>query len=184
MALYNRFFNNYDDDTNGGNEDFYHGEYDDEAYGNLYIPRIEEEDANFDSVKRVFLENKIGLVTSAVFTWLPKPEYFKGRVEKYLFSCKAYIKWNDGTKFREHVLSGNKKKSRVTVNKQAGTYWIVRPNTSFPSEELLIERYEIEDLLDTATDCALSALDNEEEDDITYELEQTARAVALQAIMD
>lgn len=184
MSLYNRFFEGFDNDVNGGKEDYYHGEYDDNAYGKLYIPRIEEEEANFETVKKVFLANKIGLITSAVFTWLPTPASYKGRKEKYLFSANVYIKWDEAShEFQNHVLDGNKMKARVQVDERMGTYWIVRENTAFPSEELLEERYVNAELFETAFDVAMSALvEDEYDDEICYELGQIASEVALSAI--
>jgi len=172
MALY----------VNDDKEDYYHGEYDDEAYGNLYIPHIEEHVAYLETIKKVFKNNKLGVVTSVIFNALTAPKGYKGKHTKQLYSAFVYLKWSTNSAvntFREHLLSGNKKNSRVTVNKKKGTYWIVRPNTAFPSAELLDERLDLEELAETATDVALRCLDEDEDDLVLYDLEETAWSVAL-----
>ena len=182
MALYNKFHAEYDNEANGGKEDYYHGEYDDEAYGNLYIPHMEEDVADFETLKNVIKKNKLGTVTSAIFNALTVPAAYKGKNTKQLYSAFVYVKWfanSVADNFRKHMMSGNKKKSRVIVNKEKDTYWIIRPNTAFPSHELLEERLQIEELAEEATDVASRCLDEDEEEELVLcDLEETARDVA------
>jgi len=184
MSLYNKFHLEFDNEENGGKEDYYHGEYDDEAYGNLYIPHMEAEVANLETVTFVFLKNKVGVVTSATFNAVPVPTAYKGKNKKQLYSAFVYVKWFPNTKFREQVLSGDKTKSRVTVDKQKGTYWVVRPNTLLlPSNELLEERADIQELAETATDVALHCLEEDEEEEVAMcDLEDTAKNVAMNCL--
>ena len=187
MALYNPFHGDYDNKTNGGQADFYHGEHDDEAYGQLYIPRIDAADANFDTVKNVFLKNKIGLVTRVEFKVVPVAPTYKGKHQKSLFSAYVYIKWFITKKvadFRDNIIKpGTKSKTGVSVDKETGTYWIVRTNTAQPSAELYEERCILADLKVTAEDVALRVLAEDADEEFSlYELTQTARAVALQTL--
>ena len=186
MALYNKFHAEYDNETNGGKEDYYHGEYDDEAYGNLYIPHMEEDVANFETLKTVIKKNKLGTVTSAIFNALTVPAAYKGKNTKQLYSAFVYVKWfanSVADTFRQHMMSGNKKKSRVIVNKAKGDYWIVRPNTAYPSDELLEERLYIEELAEEATDVAMRCLYEDEEEELALcDLEETAKNVAFNCL--
>lgn len=184
MSLYNRLTKGFDSEENGGKEDYYHGEYDDEAYGNLYIPHIAAEVATFDTVKQVFINNQVGLVTSVDFNELALSSSYKGKNKKQLYSAYVYVKWFADTEFREHIAAGNKNKSRVIVNNETDTYWIVRPNTAFPSEELLAERLDIEELVETATDIAMRSFEGEEEEEDLYELKKTAQSVALSLLAE
>jgi len=187
MALYNRFFEGYDNDTNGGKIDLYHGEDDDQAYGDLYIPYIEAELANLASLKKVFNANKIGLVTSATFNALVAPTTYKGKNKKQVFSAVIYVKWNDTptvTKFRESIFNGDKVNSRIHVNKGKNVHWVVRPNTAQLSDELMEERYFVNELAETAIDAGLRVLEDDEDDEDMYELEETAKVVALRALED
>jgi len=193
MTLYNNLHSEYDSKTNGGNEDYYHGEYDDKAYGNLYIPRIEAADATFETVKHIFLLNNIGLVTSVEFSELAVPKSYRGKNTKQLYRANVYIKWfvtPTVTEFRKNVVlpgngSNSKDKSRVIVDEAKDTYWVVHANTAYPSEELFEERCVIADLQTTAEDVALRALEEDtEEENSLYELEQTARAVVMQALYE
>ena len=186
MALYNKFHLEYDTEANGGKEDYYHGEYDDEAYGNLYIPRMEAGEANLSTVKKVFMLNKLGMVTSAIFSALSAPKNYKGKNTKQLYSAYVYVKWftNDlAQAFRKDILIGDKKTSRVTVDKKNDTYWVVRPNTAFPSAELLEERLDIADLAEIATDVALNCLEEDEVEELAMcDLEETAKNVAMHCL--
>ena len=188
MALYDKFHAEYDNEENGGKEDYYHGEYDDEAYGNLYIPHIEEGVADFETLKNVIKKNKLGIVTSAIFNALTIPTAYKGKNTKQLYSAFVYVKWFVNSvvdTFRKHMMSGNKTKSRVMVNKENGTYWIVRPNTAFPSDELLEERLYIEELAEEATDVAMRCLNEGEEEELTLcDLEEMAKDVALNCLKE
>ena len=121
MALYNKFHAEYDNETNGGKEDYYHGEYDDEAYGNLYIPHMEEDVADFETLKTVIKKNKLGTVTSAIFNALAVPTAYKGKNTKKLYSAFVYVKWfanSAADTFRQHMLSGNKKNLALLLIKK------------------------------------------------------------------
>uniref|UniRef100_A0A6C0II03 Uncharacterized protein n=1 Tax=viral metagenome TaxID=1070528 RepID=A0A6C0II03_9ZZZZ len=182
MALYNRFIESYDSATNGGKEDFYHGEDDNQDYGNLYIPYIEAELASLARVRQVFNANKIGMVTSAIFTELQTPASYKGKNKKQVFSAVIYIKWNDTPTvlaFRESIMNGDKENSRIHINKGKNVHWIVRQNTAIIPEELLAERYITADLAETATDVAWRSLQSDMGEE---ELEEIAIAVAMNVL--
>lgn len=183
MALYNKFHLGYDTIENGGKQDYYHGEHDDEAYGNLYIPHMREAEANLSTIKKVFMLNKIGMVTSAIFKPNAPPAGYKGKNKKQCYSAYVYVKWFTNSlavAFREYVLIGDKKTSRISVDEKNGIYWIVRPNTACPSEELFKERLDIADLAETATNVALNCLEEDEAAELAlYDLDQTARSVAV-----
>ena len=76
-----------------------------------------------------------------------------------------------------------KKKSQVSVDKKNDTYWVVRPNTAFPSAELLEERLDIADLAETATDVAFHCLEEDEVEELAMcDLEETAKNVAMHCL--
>jgi hypothetical protein len=183
MSIYNKFHLGFDTIENGGKEDNYHGEHDDETHGNLYIPRMEAKDANLSSVKKIFMLNKLGIVTSASFKAIVPPSDYKGKNNRQLYSAYVYVKWftNDvADTFRENILIGNKMKSRIIINEKKCIYWIVRPNTARPSDELLDERFAIAELAEMATDVAVSCLDeNEEEELVLFDLERLSRSAAM-----
>ena len=181
MAFYNSLHFEHDNATNGGKEDYYHGEYDDGAYGSLYIPHIDSDVATFEKVKRVFRSNKIGRVTSATFTPLAVPSTYKGKDKnkKRVFSATVYVKWYDlpvAKLFRDQVFEGDMQ-ARVNVDETRGTYWVVRPNTRM-TDELLIERYSLQPLWEIATDSALRVL----EDGVEEALEEIATDVAMRVL--
>ena len=162
MAFYNTLFGDYDNATNGGKEDYYHGEYDNDAYGSLYIPHMDSDVATFEKVKRVFRANKIGRVTSATFTPLAVPSTYKGKDKnkKRVFSATVYVKWYDlpvAKTFQYHVSEGDVQ-ARLNVDETQGTYWFIRPNTRI-SDDLLEERYSLQPLWEIATDSALRVLE-------------------------
>jgi hypothetical protein len=146
---------------------------------------MEEDQANISTVKKVFMLNKLGMVTSAIFTALSAPKNYKGKNIKQLYSAYVYVKWftNDlACAFRKDILSGDKKKSRVSVDKN-GTYWIIHPNTAFPSAELLEERLDIADLAETAADVAFHCLEEDEVEELAMcDLEDTAKNVAMHCL--
>jgi hypothetical protein len=188
MSLYNRYFQDYDSASNGGKDDFYHGEYDDETvYGKLYIPHMESNSANFEFVKKTFLANNIGLVTHATFTVLEGQSTYKGKNKKQLFSAYVYVKWfnnNIATALQQHIIRGNKKLARVNVDKTKDIYWIVRPNTVI-SDELMSERIDIHELRIVAENVAHSVLEEEYDDDdmdILYELKRMATCIAMRVL--
>ena len=185
MSLYNNYHGEYDSNTNGGKEDYYHGEYDDdEVYGKLYIPRMDEDLANFNSVERVFKAHRIGTVTSASFNPIAVPAYYKGKKEnlKQLYNAYVYVKWFDNINakaFREECSRTNSTKTRLVISKKRDVYWVVRQNTVIP-EELFEERSIISELKETATDVAWSTLiDDDEEEVALYDLEVIAKNMAL-----
>ena len=181
MAFYNTLHFEYDSSINGGKEDNYHGEYDDDAYGSLYIPHINSDVATFEQVKRVFRTNKIGRVTSATFTPLAVPSTYKGKDKnkKRVFSATVYVKWYDlplAKRFEEDIFEGDMK-AQLTVDETQGTYWIIRPNTRM-TDELLEERYSLQPLWEIATDSALRVL----KDGVEEELEEIATDVAMRVL--
>ena len=196
MALYNRYFNDYDNDINGGNEDNYHGEYDDVAYGQLYIPRMSAAVATFEKVKHIFKMNNIGTVTSATFNSLKAPSTYRGKLHnvKQLYNAYVYVKWFDNVSsltFRKQLLSCyDNKKVCLSVNDVEDSYWVVQLITTM-SDELINERKLIREMKETATNVALRAMSEKRssekrssdvyEADV-YEAEQTATRVALWAI--
>ena len=114
MALYHKFFGDYE----AQQPDDYHGEYDDEAYGSLYIPHIEEQLATVADIKRVFLAKKIGHVTSVTFTELIAPGTYKGKNKKKAYSAIVYLKWSENkaaNALRLAIETGNKKKSQIKI---------------------------------------------------------------------
>ena len=211
MALYNRYFNDYDNDINGGNEDNYHGEYDDVAYGQLYIPRMSEALATFEKVKHIFKMNNIGTVTSATFNSLKAPSTYRGKLHnvKQLYNAYVYVKWFDNVSsltFRKQLLNCYySKKVCLSVNDAEDSYWVVQLITTM-SDELINERKLIREMKETATNVALRAMSEKRssekrssdvyeadvyeadvyEADVykadVYEAEQTATRVALWAI--
>ena len=182
MAFYNPFHFEHDNETNGGTEDYYHGEYDNDAYGSLYIPHMGSDVATLKQVKRVFRANKIGRVTSATFTPLTVPSTYKGKDKnkKRVFSATVYVKWYDlpvAKKFRENIFNCDDLKVRLNVDEMQGTYWIVRPNTRM-TDELLEERYSLQPLWEIATDSAMRVL----EDGVEEALEEIATDVAMRVL--
>lgn len=181
MAFYNTLHFDHDNATNGGKEDYYHGEYDNDAYGSLYIPHINSDVATFEQMNRVFRTNKIGRVTSAMFTPLAVPSTYKGKDKnkKRVFSAIIYVKWYDlpvAKLFREHVFEGDMQ-ARLNVDETQGTYWIIRPNTRM-TDELLEERYSLQPLWEIATDVALTVLEH----GIDEDLEEIATEVAMRVL--
>lgn len=180
MALYNKFFGDYEVQL----EDDYHGEYDDEAYGSLYIPHIEEQVATVADLKRVFREKKIGDVTSVTFTELIAPGSYKGKNKKKAYSATIYLKWcenNAADALREAIGSSNKKKSQIKID--AKQYWIIHYNTAIFSDALLEERYYNADSEETAMDAVFRILEDTEEDLDMYELEDTAKDMAMRVLV-
>lgn len=171
MALYHKFFGDYE----AQQPDDYHGEYDDEAYGSLYIPHIEEQHASLAEVKRVFLEKKIGDVTSVTFTALVAPSTYKGKNKKKAYSAIVYLKWR-ATKAANAVRQalGPSNKNNTLIKLDAKQYWVVHFNTAMFSEALYEERYYVADMEDTAMDAVFRILEDTEEDLNMYDLEDTA----------
>ena len=164
MTLYNKFIEGYDNEYNGGKEDHYHGEHDEEPYGKLYIPYIEEAHATSKGVEQVFNTNQLGKVTYVTFKELAKPTNYKGKSQKTIYSAMVYLKWNETNPevsiFRENVANGNKDLSKVYLDKNKKTFWIVRPNTVI-SDELFEERYVLAVTKETAEDAAMRVLEDD-----------------------
>jgi hypothetical protein len=180
MELYNKFFGDYE----AQQEDDYHGEYDDEAYGSLYIPHIEEDMASVAEVKRVFLDKKIGDVTNVTFTQLVAPGTYRGKNKKKAFSAVVYLKWcvnKVANTLRQSISDGNKKKSLIKLD--AKQHWVIHYNTAMFSVELLDERYYVADTEDTAMDTVFRILEDTEEDLAMYELEDTAMDMTMRVLV-
>ena len=179
MALYNKYFGDCEVQA-----DDYHGEYDDEAYGSLYIPHIEEQLASVTEVKRVFREKKIGDVTSVTFTALVSPSTYKGKNKKKAYSAIVYLKWSENkvaNTLREAIESGDKKKSQIKID--AKQYWIIHYNTAMFSDALLEERYFNADSEETALDMVYRILEDTEEELVMYELEDTAMDMTMRVLV-
>ena len=179
MALYNKYFGHYEQQQ----EDDYHGEYDDEAYGSLYIPHIEEQLASLAEVKRVFLAKKIGDVTAVTFTERIAPGTYKGKNKKKVYSAIVYLKWRVNKvadALREALEAGNKQQSLIKLD--AKEHWVIHYNTAMFSDALFEERYFNADTADTAMDMVFRILEDTEEELAMYELEDTAMDVAMRII--
>lgn len=179
MALYNKYFGYYEQQQ----EDDYHGEYDDEAYGSLYIPHIEEQLAYIEGVKRVFREQNIGQVTSVTFTELVAPGTYKGKNKKKAYSATVYLKWHESKAadaLRQAIGSGNKNKSQIKLD--AKQYLVIHYNTAMFSVALLEERCYNADSADTAMDMAFRVLEDTEEEQAMYDLEEIAKNVAMSVL--
>ena len=180
MALYNKYFGYYEEQQ----EDDYHGEYDDDAYGSLYIPHIEEQLASMADIKRVFAEKKIGDVTSVTFTELVAPGTYKGKNKKKAYSAIVYLKWHENkavNALREAIETGNKKKSLIKLD--AKQHWVIHYNTAMFSDALLEERYFNADSEETAMDAVFRILEDTDEDLAMYELEDTAMDMAMRVLV-
>jgi len=182
MALYNKFFGDYDMQNM---EDDYHGEYDDEAYGSLYIPHIEEQLASMAEIKRVFAAKKIGDVTTVTFSELIAPKTYKGKNKKQAYSAIVYLKWREtlaATALRQAIQDGDKHKSRIALD--AKHHWIVHSNTAMLSDELYEERCYNADTEDTVMGVISRLLDySDDEDTEMYNLEELAKDVAMRVFL-
>jgi hypothetical protein len=148
MALYHRFHGNFPD--NGEDHTDYNAKV--AADEVLFIPHIEEQMATLNQVKQVFSTQNIGTVTTATFIEKPVPATYKGKNKKKVFSATVYVQWHDSpavTQLREDILRGDKETSRITVDEDANTYWVLRPN-SFEAATLLQEQACLAQLEDTA----------------------------------
>jgi len=164
MALYNIFHAEYDI---GRIEeaDNYHGEFDDEGYGSLYIPHIESYLASLKQVRSVFSTADVGDVTNVTFTELMVPTTYKGKLrnKKKAYSAIVYLKWRTSKaadKLRAAIETGDKRRSRILIGpagSNTGEYWVIRFN-SVVSASLLEERHCYEDLVETAVDVAMRVL--------------------------
>jgi hypothetical protein len=171
MALYSKYFGH-----STQQDDNYHGEFDDEAYGALYIPHIEEELATEKAVKRIFAKRNIGTVTTVVFQELAPPTTYKGKNKnkKKAYSAQVYLKWRKNTTadaLQEAMVAGDKKNTRLQLDKCQ--YWVIHYNTVC-SDALYEERYCLAELEETALDAAWRILEETEEDLILDELENLA----------
>lgn len=178
MVLQNNYLINYEVDV-----DDYHGEYDDEAYGSLYIPHIEEQLATIKEVKRIFQEKKIGDVTMVNFTELVAPSTYKGKNKKKVYSAIVYLKWRVNKEvdtLRQAIESSDKKKSQIKIDDKQ--YWIIHYNTAMFSDALLEERYYNADTENTVMDMVFNIINDTEEDLKMYELEYTAKDVAMRIL--
>jgi hypothetical protein len=180
MALYNKYFGYYEQRQ----EDDYHGEYDNDAYGSLYIPHIEEHQASIiEEVKRVFREQKIGHVTSVTFTELATPGTYKGKNKKKAYSARVYLKWCESKAadaLRQAIGDNDKKKSQIKIDDKQ--YWVIHYNTAMFSDALLEERCYNADSADTAMDMVFRVLEETEEELAMYDLEEIAKNVAMCAL--
>lgn len=164
MALYNTLHAEYDIGRNP-EPDNYHGEFDDEGYGSLYIPHIESYLASLKQVKSVFSTAGVGDVTNVTFTELVVPTTYKGKLrnKKKAYSAIVYLKWRENKaaeKLRDAIDSGDKKRSRLLIGpagSNAGEYWVIRYN-SVVSASLMEERHCYGELVETAVDVAMRVL--------------------------
>ena len=175
MALYNKYFG-----YSMQQEDDYHGEYDDEAYGALYIPHVDEQFASDKALfKQVFAEQKIGTVTNVTFTELVAPSTYKGKNKKKAFSAQVYIKWSKNIRadaLQEAIVAGNKQNARLQVDKKA--HWVLHYNTVC-SDALYDERCCLAELEETAMDATWRVLEETDEDLVLEDLEDLAKEVAM-----
>jgi len=172
MDLYNRYFGYYEKTQN----DNYHGEYDDEAYGSLYIPYIDEQLASIEKVKQVFMENNVGDVTSVTFTKLVAPKTYKGKNLKKAYSAFVYLKWRvnkTANQLRQAIEDDNKSNCQIKI--AAKRHWVIHYNTAKFSADLLEERNYVAESSYTAMDAVFRILDETNEDIAMYELEDTAK---------
>lgn len=180
MALYNKYFG-YNEEQQ---EDKYHGEYDDNAYGSLYIPHIEEQLASTEEVKRVFCEQKIGHVTSVTFTELATPSTYKGKNKKKAYRAIIYLKWceSKAADALRQAIGGdnNKKKSQIQIDDKQ--HWVIHYNTAKFSNTLLEERCYNADTAETAMDMVFRVLQETEEELAMHDLDETAKDVAMRVL--
>jgi hypothetical protein len=163
-SLYNIFHGDYI--GNVTEIDTYHGEFDDDSYGSLYIPHIEEHNAYFDVLQRTFEKSNIGTVTFSSFVEQQVPLSYMGKSKNYkpIFSAIVYLKWHSGEEasiFRRNVLNGDNRKSRINFNNSSDVYLVARPNTTM-SDELFDERTHIKQLEETGLNSVHSLLCDEE----------------------
>ena len=179
MALYNKYFGYYEEQQ----EDNYHGEYDDDAYGSLYIPHIEEQLASIEEVKRVFCEQKIGHVTSVTFNELATPSTYKGKNKKKAYSARIYLKWCESKAahaLRQAISDNDKKKSQIQIDDKQ--HWVIHYNTAMFSKTLLEERCYNADTAETAMDMVFRVLQETEEELAMHDLEETAKDAAMRVL--
>ena len=179
MALYHKFHGDFNP---ADAKDTYHGEYDDEAYGSLYIPHLEEQLASEQEVTRIFSKMNIGDVTTVTFAQRVAPATYKGKNTKKVYSAIVYLKWYEHTlanQLRQAITDGDSKNTKLKVANDQ--YWVIHYNTVF-SDELYDERYLIADLEDTAVDTTLRVLEETAEDMAMYDLEDTAKDVTARVL--
>jgi hypothetical protein len=179
MSLYNRYFGDYEKKQN----DDYHGEYDDDAYGSLYIPYIEEQLASIEKVKCFFHEKNVGDVTGVTFTELVAPKTYKGNNLKKAYSAIVYLKWRvnkTANQLRQAIEAGDKSKCQIKID--ARRHWVIHYNTAKFSADLLKERHYVAESAYTAMDMVFRILEDTDEDIAMYELEDTAKDAAMRVI--
>ena len=157
MALYNIFHGELSKQQEK-EQDTFHGEYDDDEHGSVFIPHIDQDMATPERIAKLFKTNNIGQVTHSTFTRLTVPSSFKGKSKntKLVFRATVYLKWGRSD-VRKKIMGSVKQPFRVNIDERVGKYCFVHRNT-VTSDELLQERFTLSELQELATECAMSVL--------------------------